>query len=96
MAWTDAHRSPQAKAAREAQLAAMREKYRRKPPRTVQRRMRSQGVSSERRAVKARSLTPAMMARAIRIAAKDFKGRPSHNPLFVEALEIAATYFDAL
>ena len=96
MAYTDEHRSPQERAAREDQLAAMREKYRRNPPREQMRKLRRQGASPERRAVKARPLTPALLARAIRIAAKDAKERPGHNPLFVEALEIAATYFDDL
>jgi hypothetical protein len=75
----------------------MRERYRHNSPRAQMRKLRKQRPLTEGAAkVKARPLTPATLARAIRIAAKDAKERPGHNPLFVEALEIAATYFDDL
>lgn len=41
------------------------------------------------------ALTPRGLAHAIRIAAKMARDeRPTHNPAFVEALEVAATFFD--
>jgi hypothetical protein len=46
--------------------------------------------------VKARPLTTATLARAIRIAAEIAKKEQNPNPLFIETLEVAATYFDDL
>jgi len=44
--------------------------------------------------VRHKPLTPATLAHAIRIAAKMAREAPQSNPLFVEALEVAATHFD--
>jgi len=97
MAWTDAHRSSEQRANREAILTAMREKWRRKSPRVVMRKIRKQRPAAQGAVrVKARPLTPATLARAIRIAAELASKKPNPNPLFVEALEVAATYFDDL
>jgi hypothetical protein len=92
----DAHRSPAELAARESVLAAMREKFRRNPPRTKEHVLTRQRTVTEREVVKPKTLTSRDLAHAIRLAARDAKERPNHNPLFVEALEIAATYFDEL
>lgn len=96
MAYTDEHRSPQERVTRERQLAAMREKWRRDPPRSRGHVIERQQVITVRDHIKPRSFAPRELAYAIRIAAKDAKERPNHNPAFVEALELAATFFDDL
>jgi hypothetical protein len=76
--------SPAGRARREADLERMRERFSRYP--------------THRQAVtpKAKFLTARELAHAIRIAIKDAKQRVDHNPLYVEALEIAASYFDEI
>jgi transcriptional/translational regulatory protein YebC/TACO1 len=73
----------------DAQLAAMRAHLQRE-------RARLKASRSKDRKQRARALTPQNLAHAIRIAAKDAQQRPNHNPLYVEALEAAATYFDEI
>lgn len=96
MAFTDEHRTPQETERRERHLAAMREKFRRKPPRSQDHFVERQQIITVREHIKAKTFTPQELAHAIRIAAKDAKARLNPNPLFVEALELAATYFDDL
>lgn len=48
------------------------------------------------RKVRRKRLTPTILAQAIRIAAKTAEGEPNPNPLYIEALEVAAAHFDAL
>jgi hypothetical protein len=96
MAFTDAHRSPQELAQREADLQAMRERFRKTPPRSRSPQLTAPHQTRHRRQAKPLSWKPAQLAHAIRIAAKDAQARPNHNPLFVEALEIAASYFGDL
>ena len=94
MAYLDEHRSPIQRARRERELAAMREKYQRTPPRARTHTVIKTETTTQ--TVKAQPLTPKTMAHAIRIAAKMAAAQPDRNPLFVEALEVAATYFDDL
>lgn len=96
MAYTDAHRTTQERDKREAQLAAMRRKWQRNPPRSRGHTITRQRVTTETVKVKPKLFTPGELAHAIRIAAKDAKQRPNHNPVFVEALEIAASMFEEL
>jgi len=96
MARTDAYRSPQERAEREAHLQAMREKYRRHPPRSQRKATTERHTPSGRVATRPQSWKPRELAHAIRMAAKIAKEERDSNPFFVEALEIAATYFDEL
>jgi hypothetical protein len=91
---TDAHRTPAQIATREATLEAMREKFKRNPPRTKEHVLTRERIVTERQVIKPKDLTAQQLGHAIRIAARDAKERPNYNPLLVEALEIAATYFD--
>lgn len=71
----------------EQRLAVMREAFGRK-------RLRERRVN--RAITRPRELTPQQLAHAIRIAAKMAVQGRTPNPLFIEALEKAATFFDAV
>lgn len=99
MAFTDAHRSPQQVAMREHALAVMRDKFRReqKPVTKVAKRWRAKNAGKTGNIPPhghRSDITLGQLAHACRIAAKTAAQQPCANPLFVEALEMAAGYFD--
>jgi len=87
--------TPEWQARHEGRLAIMREKFRRDPLRSratvIKRPITVETVISRH---PSRVLSPQELAHAIRIAAKMASEGREPNPLFIEALEIAATYFD--
>lgn len=96
MAYTDTHRTPREIRVREALLALMREKFRREPPRSRRRVLVEALKLKEHKALRPQSWKPKELAHAIRITSKMAAQEKNVNPLFVEALEIAASYFDDL
>lgn len=96
MAFTNAHRSPQEREAREAHLAAMRRKWQRNPPRSEKKVITKEQTITVRQVIKPKAWQPRELAHAIRIAAKIASEERTPNPLLIEALELAASYFDDL
>lgn len=98
MTFIDAHRTPEQIRKREAALAAMREKFRReqRPVTKAAKRWRARHTKTGNIPPHGRrsDLTLGQLAHACRIAAKDAAARPSANPAFIEALELAAEYLD--
>jgi hypothetical protein len=75
----------------------MRRKWQRDPPRSEKKVVLEQQMVTVKRVIKAHNWTPGEIAHAIRIAVKEAQGqRREPNPAFIEALEIAASYFDDL
>lgn len=83
--------SPEWQERHEQRLAIMREKFQRNPPR-LKFTKRSYGKGTRPQD----ALTPQQLAHAIRIAAKMAAENRDPNPLFIEALETAATFFDEI
>lgn len=97
MAFTDAFRSPQEQAQREAALTVMREKFRReqRPVTKTAKRWRAKHTKTGNIPPHGRrsDLTLGQLAHAVRIAATKAK-QESSNAAFIEALELAAEYFE--